>query len=238
MSDLPSYAVVFEGKPACPCLAAWYPAFRSELARRGWTVGTFHIYQLIGGEPQSGGTHTSGGAGDDNQTSDNAIWLARQMGADASWHRPVNWDGDNGIAHAHRVLRGCPHNGPARYQYDSTTQGVDHNRDGLSHGGRGAPDDGPRPLSQRTWREGIEWAKQQEDDMANADEVLAAVERIERKFDTFRKASRERDQAFRKTVLGRLDALAAEVTDDATKAQVRALRADVAALAEPDDDET
>lgn len=228
------YTVMIDGHPGCPCQAEWYPAFEHELDRRGWTVGTFHIYQLIGLYSGSGGTHADGGAGDDNQVSANAIWLARQMGADASWARPYNWDGNGGIAHAHRVLRGCPHNGPARYQYDSTTQGVDHNRDGLSHGGRGAPDTGPRPLSGRTWRQGIEWAKQQEelDDMTPDQD--ARLKRIETALDTFRKNSAARDRRIRDQILKQLDDL--EKTG-ATKAQVSGLRVAVQALSADEDDE-
>jgi hypothetical protein len=158
---LPSYAVDFRGFPACPCLAEWLPVYEAELQRRGILAGPLHIYQLIGGATASAGTHTKGGAEDDNQVSSEAIWVARQMGADASWHRLPNWDGKGGSEHAHHVLRGCPHNEPARYQIAA----VDAGFNGLGHLGRGAPDNGPRPLSHRTWREGIAWAKQQEDDM-------------------------------------------------------------------------
>lgn len=160
----------FRGKPACSCQVEWIPAYEAEAQRRGILAPgqTLTIYQLIGGAPQSGGTHTDGGAGDFlDLPGEEDLWLMRQMGADASWLRPKNWDGKGGIKHVHSVLRGCPHNGPARYQYDSPTQGVDHGRDGLSHGGRGAPDDGPRPLSYRTWREGIAWAEEQGDEMPN-----------------------------------------------------------------------
>lgn len=158
MSTLPSYTVWLRGRPACPCLAEWIPAYEHELQRRGLLTGPLRIYQLIGGSPLSGGTHLQGGAEDDDRVSDGAIWVARQMGADASWHRPYNWDGDGGGAHAHHVLTGCPHNGPARYQIDAVRAGFN----GLGHLGHGAPDTGPRPLSGRTWREGIQWAKEQE----------------------------------------------------------------------------
>jgi hypothetical protein len=77
------------------------------------------------------------------------------MGADATWHRPYNWDHARGMEHTHGVLRGCPHNGPARYQIAA----VDAGYNGLGHLGHGARDNGPRPLSHRTWEEGIAWAK-------------------------------------------------------------------------------
>ena len=166
---IPSYAVQFRGLPACPCLATWLPAYEAELQRRGLLAGPLRIFQLIGGAPQSGGTHTKGGAEDDDRVSDEAIWVARQMGADASWHRRRNWDGKGGMEHAHHVLRGCPHNGPARYQIDA----VDAGFNGLGHLGRGAPDDGPRPLSGRTWQQGMEWARrqrEQEDDLMSFSE--------------------------------------------------------------------
>jgi hypothetical protein len=159
--SLPSYAIDFRGHPACPCQVEWIPAYEHELQRRGLLVGPIKIYQLIGGNPSSGGTHLDGGVGDfldlpnDN---DLAVWVARQMGADATWHRLVNWDGAGGIEHDHSVLTNCPHNGPARYQI--TAVGLDFN--GLGKAGMGGKDTGPRPLSGRTWQQGIEWAKEQE----------------------------------------------------------------------------
>ena len=170
---LPSYAVDFRGFPACPCLAVWIPVYELELQRRALLTGPLHIYQLIGGAPDSAGTHTKGGALDDDRVTEQAIWVARQMGADASWHRRLNWDGQGGMEHAHHVLRGCPHNDPARYQITA----VDAGFNGLGHLGHAALDDGPRPLSGRTWREGIAWAKQlqqQEDDLMVFSEWPAA----------------------------------------------------------------
>src|ERR1044072_226071 len=121
---LPSYVVDFRGHPACPCLWQGLPAYERELQRRGLLAGQLRIYQLIGGAPQSGGTHTKGGAFDLlDLPGGTDLWVARQMGADATWSRPYNWDGRGGMAHMHGVLRGCPHNGPARYQYDSVTSG-------------------------------------------------------------------------------------------------------------------
>lgn len=166
--SLPSYTVWFRGRPACPCLAEWIPAFEHELMRRGIITAPLYIYQLIGGADASAGTHAQGGAIDDNATSDAANWVARQMGADASWTRlPPAF-----TVHAHRVLRGCPHNGPAAYQITA----VDAGYNGLGSGGMGGEDDGPRPLSGRTWRQGIEWARQQEeDDMPTPEEIADAV---------------------------------------------------------------
>lgn len=148
----------FRGKPACSCLIEWLPVYEQELLRRKVIKESIDIYQLIGGAAASGGTHATGGAFDIAQTSTTAIYVARQMGADATWHRPYNWDSRGGMSHTHGVLRNCPHNGPARYQIAA----VDAGYNGLGSGGRGARDTGPRPLSGRTWRQGIEWAKAQQ----------------------------------------------------------------------------
>lgn len=143
----------FRGKPACICLATWLPAYEAELLRRGVIARALDIYQLNGSAPASAGTH-KGGAFDLGQTSDEAIYVARQMGADATWRRTP---AQGFILHSHGVLRGCPHNGTARYQIDA----VDAGYNGLGKGGRGAKDDGPRPLSGRTWQRGIAWAVEQ-----------------------------------------------------------------------------
>lgn len=147
--------VMFRGRRACTCLAAWLPVYEAELLRRGVIKHSIDIYQLVGGAAASAGTHATGGAFDIAQTSREAIAVARQMGADATWHRTP---GQGFTSHTHGVLRGCPHNNPARYQIDA----VDAGYNGLGRGGRGGKDDGPRPLSKRTWREGIAWAKAQQ----------------------------------------------------------------------------
>lgn len=157
MSNVAGY---FHGYPACSCLLEWLPAYEAELRRRKilGRLARLRIYQLIGLGSKSGGTHGGGGAFDIlDLPGGEDIWVARQMGADATWSRLYNWDGKGGMAHIHGVLRGCPHNGPARYQIESRSQGVDHGRNGLASGGA---DTGPRPLSGRTWREGIAWASQ------------------------------------------------------------------------------
>lgn len=142
----------FRGKPACECLAEWLPAYEAELQARGLLVGPLSIYQLIGGAAASAGTHSTGGAFDlVDLPGDEDLWVARQMGADATWSRkPPAFT----TPHIHGVLRGCPHNGPARYQIDE----VDAGGDGLVGG---APDDGPRPLSGRTWQRGLAWHSEQ-----------------------------------------------------------------------------
>jgi hypothetical protein len=150
------------GLPACPCQIKWLPYYVAELKRRGIVI---RFVQLIGGGKKSGGTHSTGGADDaylvswpKGMTRDEAwalvIWVGRQMGSDARWRRRYNWDGVGGEEHGHGVLTGCPHNGPARYQIEDVRDGLN----GLARHGR---DDGPRPLSGRTWQQGIEWAKKQ-----------------------------------------------------------------------------
>ena len=182
------YQVDFRGHPACPCLATWLPVYEAELQRRGILVGPLHIYQLIGGAPQSGGTHATGGAFDLlDLPGDVDWWVARQMGADASWSRPYNWDGHDGMAHFHGVLTGCIHNGPARYQIDDVRAGLN----GLANRGR---DTGPRPLSNRTWREGIEWAKEQDmtpEQQAQLDRIEAKLADIDKVLKRITKSKRD-----------------------------------------------
>jgi hypothetical protein len=153
---------MFRNHPACPCQASWLPAFEAEAQRRGILSGPLPLSQLIGGAAASGGTHTEGGADDTYplitiKDVEAYVALSREMGADATWFRPYNWDGHRGVAHVHRVLTGCPHNGPARYQIDAVKAGYN----GLGYGGHAARDDGPRPLSGRTWQEGLTWARRQ-----------------------------------------------------------------------------
>lgn len=169
------YAVDFRGFWACPCQAEWIPVYEAELQRRGLLTGPIHIYQLIGGNPSSGGTHLGGGESDFLDIPgdhDVAVWVARQMGADATWHRLVNWDGAGGIEHDHCGLTGCPHGAPyAGYQLTAVRAGFN----GLGHLGEGGPDTGPRPLSGRTWQEGITWALAQGDDMPYTKAELTAI---------------------------------------------------------------
>lgn len=170
---------MFRGLPACTCQVAWIPVYERELQRRGIIAGPIPIAQLIGGFSGSGGTHVSGGACDfwlTGDTADAAVWVARQMGADPSWHRLKGWDptpgAGGGSEHIHCVLRGCPH---LSLSAQAQIIAVEANGDGI--GGTTTPDPGPRPLSFRTWREGIEWQHTQEDwlDMATQDEVRKIV---------------------------------------------------------------
>lgn len=147
----------FRGKPACDCLVQWLPAYEAELQARDLLVGPLHIYQLTGTAPASAGTHTGGAFDLLDLPGDSEVWVARQMGADATWTRPLNWDGKGGIAHDHGILTNCPHNIGGRYQIDAVRKGFN----GLGSGGMGGPDAGPRPLSGRTWQQGIAWQKQQ-----------------------------------------------------------------------------
>lgn len=151
-------STTFRNRLACDCLAEWLPVFEQELLDVGEIKHSIDIYQLIGGAAASGGTHATGGCFDIAQSSPRAIAIARAMGADATWFRPRNWDGRGGMPHTHGVLTGCPHNGPAAYQITAVRDGFN----GLGRGGRGGKDTGPRPLSGRTWKQGIEWAKKRQ----------------------------------------------------------------------------
>ncbi len=161
----------FRGLPACPCLIAWLPAYERELLRRGVIRHSIDISKLVDAGSR---THRTGGVFDIAQTQTRAVRVARQMGADATWHRQQGWDGGAGKEHTHGVLRGCPHNEPARYQLDA----VDAGFDGLGTAGRAGPDDGPRPLARRTWEQGIVWARTQQ-----AVETVVRVDELSGRYD-------------------------------------------------------
>lgn len=225
-----SYIVDFRGFPACPCLAAWLPVYEAELQRRDQLVGPLPIYQLIGNYSASGGTHSEGGAFDiTDLIGDRDTWLARQMGADATWARTP---AQGFTAHQHGVLRGCPHNGPARYQIDA----VDDGFNGLGSGGRGYRDDGPRPLSGRTWREGIEWAREQGDDMFEPED-RKTLENLAKDFETFRKneVARDQRQVERDRRIAKRLADAGHKTGADLKAELEEIRAELEAGLPPSD---
>ena len=210
----PGYGI-FRGHVACTCLIAWLPAYEDELQRRGIILGPLGIFQLTGTAAASVDTHSQGGAFDVQPLTRAGVHLARQMGADATWLRDTMTP-----PHTHGVLTGCPHNGPARYQIDEVRAGGD----GLVGN---APDPGPRPLSGRTWRQGIEWARtQQEDDMATYAEQL---DRIEATGKATAAAITRLDARVKNTnaKLGRANALLrkvrADVKDTATLAEIDAL---------------
>lgn len=145
--------------PACSCLKAWLTAYQAELLRLGVIERGLDIYQLIGNAPASAGVHSQGGCADLAQRSKLALWVSRNMGG-AAWGRDDDPnDGQPDMSdHQHLVLKGCPHNDPARYQIGALEDGYN----GLGRGGRGGRDDGPRsgvrwPL--REWEQGIAWAK-------------------------------------------------------------------------------
>lgn len=145
----------FRGFPACECLAEWLPWVEKLMLHRKIIQRNIDIFQLIGLYSGSANTHSKGGAFDLKQSSWSALQIYRQAGADAAWRRTYAQGFED--EHVHGVLRGCPHNRPARYQIDA----VDAGYNGLGTGGKGGRDDGPRPLSKRTWKQGIEWIKGQ-----------------------------------------------------------------------------
>lgn len=237
MATLPAHAVTFRGLPACPCQVTWIPAVERYLQVLGVLDDGEQLIlaQLIGGFGGSGGTHgdkdahgniTAGGGATDvwvtGAKADKVVAAGRQMGADASWHRPPNWDGDGGSEHDHLVLRGCPHLTQAAV---AQIIAVDHNGDGLVGD---APDPGPRPLSKRTWRQGIEWARAQEEAMQETlDKILAAVNDLRGQVAQLRSAESDRAKATRKRdadIAEALDGLADQITTRAGKDQVRRLK--------------
>lgn len=146
----------YRGLPACTCLVDWCAAFEQAIGREvTW-------WQLAGNAKASAGFHLNGGSADCPPLSEDELRTARNMGG-AAWNR---WWTDN--FHAHIRLNGCPHNTKAQPQVDDLNAGRDGT--GPLYDNAGERDNGPRdgvhwPL--RTWREGIEWATQQEEDMAN-----------------------------------------------------------------------
>ena len=160
-ADTPGYGL-YEGRVACNCLIAWLPVYKRLLLAKGLIKSDIDVWQLTGGAPASGGTHTQGGAYDLlYQTSAAHVAVAREMGAGA-WGRVVS----QGFTkdHQHGVLYGCPHNSPALYQYTAMRNG--YNGLGQATSGRfagmwgyGHLDEYPKPSAWRTWRQGIAWAE-------------------------------------------------------------------------------
>jgi hypothetical protein len=163
----------YRGFDTCSCLAAWLPLFDQVATAKEFIDGpNAKILQLTGSNPASAGTHAEGGAFDlgyySGTQARNLVWLARQMGADATWYRA--WDNNH---HVHGVLRGCAHNDPAQYQIDA----VDDGYNGLGYMGQDGPDDGPKPLTYRTYTQGMDWAEGQlgDDDMPLTDDDLNKI---------------------------------------------------------------
>lgn len=151
-ASTPGYGT-FRGRVACNCLRAWLPVFEKELLRLGVIKQSIDIAQLTGSASASAGTHSQGGAADVWQDDPTTIKIAEEMGA-VGWPRTRA----QGFApHSHLVLKGCPHNGPARYQVTARERGYN----GLGAGGFGGRDPrGPKKL--RTYTAGIRWAKKRQ----------------------------------------------------------------------------
>ena len=160
-ASTPGYTT-FRGFVACDCLAQWLPVYERLLKAKGLIKNSIDVWQLTGGAPASGGTHTQGGAYDLlYQTGPEEIACAREMGS-GSWGRTVA----QGFSkpHQHGCLYGCPHNSPALYQYTAMRNG--YNGLGQATSGRfagmwgyGHLDEYPKPSAWRTWKQGIAWAE-------------------------------------------------------------------------------
>lgn len=148
------YAVNFRGFWACPCLAEWLPVFEAYLRHIGALGPTesLNIYQLIGGAPQSGSTHLSGGDWDVHPMR-NFPLVQRAAAEMGSWLEPrYTWQGFE-VDHDHGSLNGCPHESPSAKSQDVQLAAgedglLDHKRDG-------------HPTVTRTLQQGIAWAKAQ-----------------------------------------------------------------------------
>ena len=137
---------------ACTHLAEWLVAYDALQVARG--RGHVTYYQTMGGADASAGTHNCGSAWDMAWMGDAAIMDAREMGA-AQWHRIPGRNGwpSSGTDHGHGLIR-CGDNGCNDYQYAAWLNGWN----GLGLGGQGAGDPLPKPVSLRTWQQGIIWA--------------------------------------------------------------------------------
>ena len=158
----------FRGLPACTCLAEWLPVFEALIGRE------VRWFQLVGDAKASAGFHKGGGSADCVPLSGDELRIARNMGA-AAWNRW--WTGN---FHAHLRLNGCPHNTIAQPQVTDLNAGRDGT--GPLYDNAGEPDNGPRdgikwPL--RTWREGIEWAEAQMEEIDVNEDQLRAIIRDE-----------------------------------------------------------
>ena len=188
----------FRGRTTCVCLAAWLPVYERLLLAQGLIKSNIDVWQLTGGAPASGGTHTQGGAFDLlYQTGAPFVASAREMGAQGTWGRTKS----QGFTadHLHGVLSGCPHNGPAAYQIVAQQRGysgLGRATSGQYAGmwGYGSRDTYPNPSARRSWEQGIAWAQKQidllspkpaptpapapvpeEDIMASIDDLKAAI---------------------------------------------------------------
>lgn len=209
----------FRGYPACDCLAEWLPVFEATIGRSPrW-------FQLVGDAPASAGFHKGGGSADSEPLSESELRIARNMGG-AAWNR---WWTNN--YHAHTRLNGCPHNSIGQPQVADLNAGRDGT--GPLYDNAGVPDNGPRdgvlwPL--RTWREGIEWALEQGDEMAT-EEAQKKLDRIIAQGE----AAKRRDVALRqiaKSTAEMVEAVAESQQDEAIKRRITKSRADILAAIE------
>lgn len=193
-----------QGLPACTCLAAWTPAFEKAIGRE------VRWFQLVGDAPASAGFHRGGGSADCATLTEDELRIARNMGG-AAWNR---WWTNN--FHCHIRLNGCPHNTIAQPQVTDLNAGRDGT--GPLYDNAGEADNGPRrgvhwPL--RTWREGIEWAKQQEDDMPYTEKQLTAIIRaaVAAELEPVKVQLAEARKAIGLRVIAEADGVVAELKD-------------------------
>ena len=177
----------FRGFTSCECLAQWLPVYEALLLAKGLIKSNIDVWQLTGGAPASGGTHTQGGAFDLlYQTTPAHVAVAREMGAPGTWGRKAS----QGFSrdHLHGAIA-CGHSAPVAYQITAQKRGFNGLGQGYYNGqllwGYGHKDEYPDPSVRRTWREGIAWAKSEiarltpapivkEDDMANVSDAQLA----------------------------------------------------------------
>lgn len=209
-------------------MAAWWAGVVERLRFTPTIVQGAFMDRAGGGAAASAGYHDGAGCLDLrvwDLTEDQQGRLVRELrrsGA-AAWVRDQRHGMD---PHIHLVLgTDSPLANGAAWQWEQYLGG----RDGLSVGGR-----------DYHWRpDPLVTTPPPEDDMAGeGPAILAAIERLEEREQARDKAERERGQRRHQAILDLFDKMADELTDAASKAQVKRLRVAVDALAAPDSEPT
>lgn len=150
--------LTYRGLPCCSCQAEWFPAFEEELREQGIITGVLTLAQLIGDAEDSAKVHTGGGCADWWETDIRISQVARSMGAPATWPRTGARDSFDDNRHTHSGLRGCPHMAPGAL---AQIREVDRGGDGLL----GDVPDHPdlrNFVNRRSWKQGIQWHREQQ----------------------------------------------------------------------------
>lgn len=140
----------FRGYPCSDELAEWLTWYQRVCLDEGVIKKNLDVYQLQGTYTKSGNTHIDGYAFDIAQCDGDALWIADQMGS-FSWRRTPK---QGFIYHQHGGLYGIPKMNAAL-----AGQGRDRKAGWNGLVGRSRARD-RRPVSGRTWDQGVRWAKE------------------------------------------------------------------------------